>query len=198
MLTLSSQHAGGYSTDGSTGALALLAEVHHQISDLLREIPATTAPEVGQLGLLGAIRRYVSIEAGQAFDDVSWQVEPTVEEKCRHLPALIAEVMFYAVREVIRNAARYGRGADADSPLALTITATWDDDFKLIVEDNGVGLSSEPRSHSRSGHGLALHSTMMAVIGGALLVESSPGAYMRVTLVVSPGKITEMAGLKRF
>jgi chemotaxis protein histidine kinase CheA len=33
-----------------------------------------------------------------------------------------------------------------------------------------------------SGRGLALHGTMMAIIGGALSIESSPGQYTRVRL----------------
>src|SRR2546428_363985 len=38
-------------------ALALLGEVHRQIADLLHALPATAAPEVARLGLIGALRR---------------------------------------------------------------------------------------------------------------------------------------------
>jgi signal transduction histidine kinase len=197
MLSLSSQAAAANGYHGAAEAITLLAEVHHQISDLLRDMPATAAPEVSQLGLIGALRRYVLLEVAEAFDEIVWQVEPPVEAQCRHLPALAAEVIFYAAREGIRNAARYGRGADANTALSLLMTAAWEDDFKLIIEDNGVGLSPDSQSNGGSGHGLALHSTLMAVIGGSLLVESAPGAYMRVTLVLPQGKVTEWADSER-
>src|SRR5262249_10871208 len=39
--------------------LALLADVHRQISDLLHELPPAAAPAVARLGLLGALRQMV-------------------------------------------------------------------------------------------------------------------------------------------
>jgi chemotaxis protein histidine kinase CheA len=40
-----------------------------------------------------------------------------------------------------------------------------------------------------SGQGLALHSTLLAVIGGSLSVESEPGVYTRVRIRL-PGEDT--------
>ncbi|NJN99286.1 MAG: hypothetical protein HC875_36930, partial [Anaerolineales bacterium] len=54
--------------------------------------------------------------------------------------------------------------------------------WELVIEDNGVGLASGSSGSGGSGQGLALHSTMMAVVGGTLALESIPGAYTRVTL----------------
>ena len=99
------------------------------------------------------------------------------------------ENLFYATREAIRNAARHGR-TDAASPLHLKIAIAWRDGLEIVVEDNGVGLASADSSndgsdlHPGSGQGLALHSTMMAVVGGTLAVESAPGAYTRATLTL--------------
>ena len=67
-------------------------------------------PDVARLGLVGALRRLVEEELGSAFDSVMWQIEPGVEEKVQTLPSLTAEVLYYAAREAIRNAARHGRG----------------------------------------------------------------------------------------
>ena len=39
-------------------------------------------------------------------------------------------------------------------------------------------------SDAGNGQGVALHSMMMAVIGGTLTVESVPNAYTRVTLTL--------------
>jgi sensor histidine kinase regulating citrate/malate metabolism len=69
-----------------------------------------------------------------------------------------------------------------------------------MVEDNGVGLEMETAANEQetgtengrnnsggsggSGGGLALHSTLMAVVGGALSTESNPGDYTRVSLTL--------------
>jgi signal transduction histidine kinase len=158
-----------------------LADAHRQIADLLHEMPTTTAPEVARLGLIGALRQAVDEEFERAFDAVTWKVEPEAEEKARAIPTLTAEVLFYAAREAVRNAARHGRGED-DAPLHLCIAATQRDGLEITIEDDGVGLGAGSSSDPGSGHGLALHSTMMAVVGGTLAVESAPGAYTQVTL----------------
>jgi signal transduction histidine kinase len=57
----------------------------------------------------------------------------------------------------------------------------------MVIEDNGVGIQKtltveKAPDQPNSGRGLALHSTLMAVIGGSLTLESSPGIFTRVTL----------------
>jgi signal transduction histidine kinase len=172
MLTLGESHA---------EAVEALADAHRQIADLLREMPTVTAPEVARLGLIGALHQAVDEEFGHAFDAVAWEVEPEAEQKAHAIPTLTAEVLFYAAREAVRNAARHGRGDDS-TPLHLCISATQRQGLEITVEDDGVGLGAGSGSEPGSGHGLALHSTMMAVVGGTLAVEGAPGAYTRVTL----------------
>jgi signal transduction histidine kinase len=117
-----------------------------------------------------------------SFDDVIWDVGPEAERACDPLPPLTAEVLFYAAREAIRNAARYGRTGGA--PLRLTESARDRDGLTIAIEDNGAGIDRSRPSDGGSGSGLALHGTMMAVVGGALVVESEPGAFTRVVLRV--------------
>jgi signal transduction histidine kinase len=105
-------------------------------------------------------------------------------------------VVFFAAREAMRNAARYGRGDDRSRPLHLCVSVTCDGNTAIVIEDDGVGLRDDGMPNGgggqgltsgqgfTSGQGLALHSTMMAVIGGALAVESQPGAYTRVVLTL--------------
>jgi signal transduction histidine kinase len=158
-----------------------LAGAHRQIADLLREMPTVTAPEVARLGLIGALRQAVDEEFGRAFDGVAWEVEPEAERHADAIPTLTAEVLFYAAREAVRNAARHGRGEEG-APLHLRIAVAQRHGLEITVEDDGVGLEAGSASEPGSGHGLALHSTMMAVVGGTLAVDSAPGAYTRVTL----------------
>lgn len=190
-------------------SLKQLADVHRQISDLLRDMPTATAPAVARLGLIGALRRAITEEFPGAFDGVEWQVEANAEEKAAELPSLTAEVVFYAAREAIRNAARYGRGGHLSDPLQLLIKVSVDIALRVVIEDDGGGMQqpeysgdanespestpeysgvdSKAASSGGAGHGLALHSTMMAVIGGALEMESVPGQFTRVVLSLPQG-----------
>ena len=184
MLSLSNEQAN--LDKGFAGAISQLADAHRQISDLLREMPTTAAPEVARLGLVGALRQTVDDELGIAFDDVIWQIEPEAERQAQTIPSLTSEVLFYAAREAIRNAARHGRDEETARPLHLCVKVAWRDGLEVMVEDDGVGLGTAGPSATGSGQGLALHSTMMAVVGGTLAVESQPGAYTRVSLTL-PG-----------
>jgi signal transduction histidine kinase len=179
MLTLSAP--GAPSDEGHADAVEALADAHRQIADLLHEMPTATAPEVARLGLVGALHQAVDEEFGHAFDAVAWKVEPGAEQKARTIPTLTAEVLFYAAREAVRNAARHGRRDDS-APLHLRLGVAQRNGLEITIEDDGVGLGAGSASEAGSGHGLALHSTMMAVVGGTLAVESAPGAYTRVTL----------------
>ncbi|MBN1814233.1 MAG: hypothetical protein JXA14_20510, partial [Anaerolineae bacterium] len=167
--------------DEEAETVKALADAHRQIADLLHEMPTATAPEVARLGLIGALRQAVDEEFGRAFDSVTWEVGPEADEKARDIPTLTAEVLFYAAREAVRNAARHGRVED-NAPLHLRIEAVQRNGLEITIKDDGVGLGTGSPSEACSGHGLALHSTMMAVVGGTLAVESAPGAYTRVTL----------------
>ncbi len=160
-----------------TEAAQPLAELHRQIADLLREMPAATAPEFARTGMLAALRLVAEGELAGAFDSVDWQVAPEVEEAARRLPALSAEVAFHAAREAMRNAARHARG---ETPLHLTISAESGDELWIAIEDNGLGLPPE----NQPGSGMALHGTLLAVVGGRW--ESGArvggGTVVRITL----------------
>ncbi len=182
MLRLSSPQANNPET--TTETVKLLGEIHHQIANLLHAMPVTTTREVAHLGLIGALRRVIDTELAGAFDGVVWQIEPKAEQALHQLSPLSAEVLFSAAREAIRNAARYGRNGDKSRPLHLTLSVAWCDGLQLVVEDDGVGLGAAAPSASGSGQGLALHSTMITIIGGTLTAESGPAGTTRVTLTL--------------
>jgi signal transduction histidine kinase len=168
-------------------ALALLGDAHRQIADLLHAMPPPTAREVARLGLLGALRQAVDEELTGAFDGIRWEVTPDADSTVQAIPPLTGEVLFYAAREAIRNAARYGRDGDPARPLHLRVAVDCRRGLEIIVEDDGVGLAAGARSAGGSGQGLALHSTLLAVVGGALATESEPGRYTRVILSLPQG-----------
>jgi signal transduction histidine kinase len=167
--------------------LNMLTDAHRQISDLLHTMPTTTAPEVARLGLVDALQRVVKDDFGHAFDEIQWHIEPQVHTQISKISPVTAEVIFYAAREAVRNAAKYGRAADR--PFQLCIQMVWQDGLIVSVEDSGVGLTAVSPNNG-SGQGLAIHSTMMAVIGGTLTTDSVPGQFTRVSLTLPQGNWT--------
>jgi signal transduction histidine kinase len=164
-------------------SLDTLSQVHRQISDLLRDLPKAAPPELERLGLIGALQRVTSQELGNNFDGVTWQVVPQAEQRARNLPGIPAEVLYYAAREAIRNAARHARRTGGEpAQLHLTARVDWDAGLQIQIEDNGVGMPPAGKAAPGNGQGLALHSTMMAIIHGSLALESAPGKYTRVKL----------------
>ncbi len=175
----------GAQIDGETAkmrAIETLGEVHRQVADMLREMRSTTAPEVAAMGLIGALRRVVEEDLPQAFDGVTWEIEEGVESEIAGIPALISEVLYYAGREVIRNAAKHGRRAEKGVELHLRVFVACTDGLEILVEDDGRGIVEVDSDQRSGGQGLAFHGTMMAVIGGSLSIESAPGIFTRVVL----------------
>lgn len=166
----------------SQAGLQTLAEVHHRLADLLRAMPPAAPPPIARLGLFGALRQFAEGDLPHAFDHVEWEVPPGADEQARGLPAFAAETVYFAAREAMRNAAHHARGRETMRPLRLRVAAHVSDDLRVIIEDTGVGVTRAGEGHAGAGQGLALHSTLMAVLGGTLVVESQPGAYTRIVL----------------
>jgi signal transduction histidine kinase len=161
--------------------ITTLSEIHHDISDLLRELPPARAPEVTSLGLIPALERVVQEELHGIFQDVVWEVSPEADQVIAAIPPMTAEVVFYAAREGMRNAARHGRGGESERALTLKVQLISEGGLKLIISDNGVGISGALEA-DRGGQGLGLHGTMMAVVGGSLVMENAPQGGTRVVL----------------
>lgn len=163
--------------------LSQLAEVHKQISDLLHSLPPAIGPELERHGPLGALRRAIAEELVGAFDQVDWALCATAEAAAAHLDPLHAEALFYATREAARNAARHGRGNEPGRRLSLHISAACHPQhnapalLSVRVTDDGIGIVPNAPQHHDAGAkaGLTLHGTILAILGGALTIESAPG-----------------------
>ena len=157
-----------------------LSEAHGQISALLRDLPMATTPDVTRLGAFAALRKAIADEFGPAFESVTWTCDEDAEHAAKRLPAIKAETLYYAARELMRNAARHAQPA-AGTGLHLAISATCAaGQLVVAVEDNGEdpGISAAP------GHGLALHTALMAIAGGSLTVQTMPGKGVRGELLL--------------
>jgi signal transduction histidine kinase len=164
-----------------------LSQIHGKIADLLHNLPPAVEPEFSRSGLVAALQQTLQREFPGSFDAVTWRIDETAEQKSLSLPGTAREVLFYAAREAIRNAARHAGSTEDTQPLKLNLQFAWEKGLKISIEDNGIGLPTRELEDGKdnlpsNSRGLALHSTLMAVIGGSLTLESDPGAFTRLTL----------------
>jgi len=191
MLALSGAQPG---PDAIRDVVTQLAQIHKHLSMLIREMPSAATARVEQVGLVGLLRQTVSSEFSSDFASVDWEIESEAEEQGRSLPGTVGDVVFHAAREVIRNSARHGRGDDAGRELHLRIGLAWRDGIEITVSDDGVGLSSRTETGVGAGRGLALHSTMLAVIGGSLVTENRLGVGAAATIFLPRESLGGPAG----
>jgi signal transduction histidine kinase len=162
-------------------AIEQLSDAHGQVSDLLRELPPAVTPEISRLGLIAALRKALEVEFAPAFAEVTWHCDEGIEQHTAALSPVAAETLYYAARELVRNAAKHAHHAEQPDRLCLEIVArVADGQIQITIEDNGAGFNPEPGA----GQGLALHSTLMAIVGGSLSLETIPGQMTRVQLAV--------------
>ena len=178
----------------SAPALADLAQIHRRISRLLIDMPHAPPSEEPIRNIEDSLRRLMTDELKEVFDSVGWEIDPRAEQAARNLPTVFLEVWFYAAREAIRNAAKYGRGSDASRPLHVKISLHGTDSLELAVEDDGVGISIGEPDKDGTGQGLELHGTLMALIGGRLIVErpAAGGTAIRLVLPQTASSITKI------
>ncbi|MBN1429152.1 MAG: hypothetical protein JXB07_12325 [Anaerolineae bacterium] len=146
-----------------------LVDMHHRVSDLIRTLPGKASQVRRDTNLLETLREMVEDEFAGEFTSIAWQSPPGLPR----LEPFAQEVIYYAVREAVRNAALHGRGDDPGRPLKLSIDVTCNSELSIAVTDDGVGISylPQPSPAGGAGEGLALHSTMLAIVGGTLIAE---------------------------
>jgi signal transduction histidine kinase len=158
-----------------------LGEIHYLLANLMHELPNFVEPEISRQGLIEALKISIDNEYSSFFDTINWQVSDHATQITQSVTPYVSNVLFHATREAVRNAAYHARQSESGCSLNLTISMTWQDGLMIKVEDDGVGFN-QATMDGANGHGLAIHSTLMAIIGGSLSVESIPGKYTRIIL----------------
>lgn len=158
-----------------------LVAVHRRISDLMRELPLATPHRLATGGLAAALPDLLSGAFATAFQRVVCDLEPAAAERARVLPLFSAEVLFFAVRELVRNAARYARGGQPDRPLTVWIALRQTAGRLILsVEDDGVGMGYAPFN---PGDGLRIHTALLAAIGASFELSPRPGGGLKASIV---------------
>jgi signal transduction histidine kinase len=166
--------------------VAMISDAHRRLAAMMRATAPSAPHRLERDGLMHAIHSMLEQDFQHAFDAVEWRVS---EEAARCIdevtPPAIAELIFAAVQEALRNAARHARGSDVHRRLCLTLKASCaqvNSDLEVLVADDGVGIISADSSTTGTGGGLLTHSALLAIAGGSLTLKSSPGEGVTVRI----------------
>lgn len=168
------------SNNSNSEAINNISQAHKEISNLLQNNGNDSLTKVSKSGLIVALKDFVNKEMINCFNQIIWDISNESEEYLKTLSLTINEVIFYAVREIIRNSAKYAK--NKENNLILSITSFINlNELKIIVQDNGQGINPDHKSESGSGQGLKLHSTMLAIVGGYISIETERNKFKKKT-----------------
>src|SRR5947207_5693868 len=167
-------------------AVDMISDAHRRLAALMRATAPGAPHRLERDGLMDAICAMLQQDFQHAFDEVEWCVsEETAHCIDEVTPPAIAELIFAAVQEALRNAARHACGTDVHRHLRLTLKATCsraEPDLEVVVADDGVGIISASSSTSGTGGGLLTHSALLAIAGGSMTLKSAPGEGVTVRI----------------
>lgn len=168
--------------------IALITGAHRQLAAMMRATATGSPHHLERDGMIAAMRIMLDQDFQHAFDEVEWRVSDETAASIDEItPPAIAELVFAAVQEALRNAARHARGSDVHRRLRLTFKASWNENeqaIEVIVADDGVGIASSSSTTSGTGGGLITHSALLAIAGGSLTIKSSPGKGVTVRILL--------------
>jgi two-component sensor histidine kinase len=166
-------------------AIASISTAHRQLAAMMRAMATSSPHRLEREGMMHAIHSMLERDFQQAFDEVLWQVPDEIVQHIDDIvPPAIAELVFAAVQEALRNAARHARGTDIHRRLCLTLSASCQPHLEVTVADDGVGIVSASSSTTGTGGGLLTHSALLAIVGGSLTIKSDAGQGVTVKIVV--------------
>ncbi len=159
-------------SDGVRVELAAAQEdLRDAIADIRRLVDDLRPPRLDELGLAGAIQERVArIPHGNGARSPRVALEMEPPAGLGELPAAVEVAAYRIVEEALENARRHS-GAKS-----CTVRLVLDDDLRLEVRDDGLGLPAE----RRDGVGLDSMRERAAEVGGVCRIETWPGGGVRV------------------
>jgi signal transduction histidine kinase len=127
-----------------------LTQSHRRLSSLVREMSNAVPTRLDSEGLIAALRSALDHDFRDSFEQIEWHADPGAIDRVKQLPLFVSEVIFFAAQEAIRNAARHGRGGEANRKLRLDVTIQNSAGLKIVIGDDGVGRAAN-RSHQEPG-----------------------------------------------
>jgi signal transduction histidine kinase len=83
------------------------------------------------------------------------------------------------VQEALLNIARHARASQVSLSLKCEENA-----LLLMIEDNGIGISSTDNANHSDGHGLMIMRERAEAVGGSLTISSASGKGTRIEAIL--------------
>lgn len=166
-------------TDAVYAAALRLHEITAETMDNVGRLARGLHPSVlDNLGLAAAVRRYVKDYSESFHIAVDLEVEDVVS---RDVAPLAQTTLYRILQEALTNVARHARARSVRVELKQK-GAT----LELVVVDDGIGLDA--RAMPGDGSGLGLHGMRerVALLGGSIEFESTPGAGTLIRARIPP------------
>jgi len=152
--------------------------VDQSIDELRRVIFDLHAPDLNELGLLGALQRNLQKFERDAGISCSFRVEGT----SRTLPAILEITVYRIAQEALANVRKHAQATRVDVVLCFK-----EDNLCLEIRDNGKGfdLSKALNGSRPDGHlGLSSMKGRAEALGGAIDIETGAGTGTTVALTL--------------
>ncbi len=173
-------------------AVGMISDAHRRLAAMMRATAPGAPHRLERDGLMLAIHTMLEQDFQNAFDEVEWYVTDEMAAYIDEVtPPAIAELIFAAVQEALRNAARHARGPDVHRRLRLVLKASCRREergrshIEVVVADDGIGIASTSAGETTgTGGGLLTHSALLAIAGGSLTIKSTPGQGVVVRILL--------------
>lgn len=163
-------------SEAKTELATLKTTIHHTLQEMRRFIFDVRPMILDDLGLIPTLRRYIQ----DISERSSIEVNLVTQGGEGRLPPHIEISAFRVIQEALTNVVKHAHSSHARVVLEIE-----EDQITAMVEDDGVGFSTEEMEEALSkGHrrmGIAsMRQRIETLLKGKLIVESTPGRGTRV------------------
>jgi signal transduction histidine kinase len=177
--------------EGSVGTRVALSKIRETLDVVdrtiegIRRIIGRLSPLVLQeLGLIAAVRK----EAKDLAKSTGVKARVNVSSDFGRLPSTLETAIYRVVQEALHNVAQH-----ANAGHVLIEMVRDGDNVRLTIEDNGVGITKQPKP-ARQTFGISGMRERISTIGGEMKVISSPGNGTRIEVSAPiPGSLAMVA-----
>ena len=163
------------------GQINALRELTAQTLEAVRKLAFELRPAtLDDLGLVAALEAYAESYSSRNSVRVAFQAQG-FDDRDGRLPSQVELVLYRVVQEALTNAAKHAVPQKVRVELRRT-----GNEVVAAIEDDGKGFDVEEMMRSRErGLGLFGMQERLALVGGQLVIDSSPGHGTRVHARVS-------------
>jgi signal transduction histidine kinase len=153
----------------------LQGQLNHSMTELRRFIYDLRPKSLAELGLTGAIERWIKdITSGRTLVGTL-----EVEGEPRVLPGTTDACLYRVAKEAVSNVVRHADAGSFGVTLRYTPTSV-----SLTIVDDGRGFDVDEGTASNTGIGLRSMNDRVARCGGYLRIDSAPGQGTRIEVEV--------------